>query len=417
MVTRRMALTGAGAYVALLLSRRHEYRFIATAEAQALEGVSLGLQAYQAFSGSSQGIAAYLSAIKQLTEENIALTRKVLVELNDLSNQVDALPDKFRDALREKGEQDLRAGTEAIVGDLAFVQQRLLQQPAEASLPGVVAERLKLITTKAAVLSGARATPYGRGPVAAYCVPIIMGAVAKAYAMQNDVASIKPDITSNYLPWLAEILNPNSEGSLPDRGQLAQAELRRFADSVGQRSGNPVFRRSAHALADSLAIRTRGDPATIGYIATYRPGDPEVVCDRFYTSQNGERKCARAHNVPIYRPSSVVPIGIHVNDMAGVLQPKTVFLQSDIVSIRTFGGAPQDFNTNSPREDAAARGWELASSNNGKIVVASVTDLVPQLNKEVTMPIIAQRNAIDTYSKLAEGVTRNINIAKSVFGI
>ena len=118
---------------------------------------ALALSAISAFSrGGDGGLGAYLANIKQLSEENIRLTREVLLRVAEIQAKLAELPERMRRIFVEVQGYQLAQQTQTALNLLQAVEESYKQR---GKLRDVDRRSCEQILQTCANLTGARAPP------------------------------------------------------------------------------------------------------------------------------------------------------------------------------------------------------------------------------------------------------------------
>ena len=120
--------------------------------------------------GGDGGLGAYLANIKQLSEENIRLTREVLLRVAEIQAKLAELPERMRRIFVEVQGYQLAQQTQTALNLLQAVEESYKQR---GKLRDVDRRSCEQILQTCANLTGARAAAYGVGGTAASCIAVI----------------------------------------------------------------------------------------------------------------------------------------------------------------------------------------------------------------------------------------------------
>lgn len=212
-VTRRRFLVGAMATTLPWLNpalRQGSLSFVREAHAW-VQVAALALSAISAFSrGGDGGLGAYLANIKQLSEENIRLTREVLLRVADIQAKLAELPERLRRIFIEVQGYRLAQQTQTALNLLQAVEE---SYKVRGKLRDVDRRSCEQILQTCADLTGARAAAYGIGGTAASCIAVIGAVDARAHWFLGRQADFRRWAAIAYMPWFDAILG-ESEFSL-----------------------------------------------------------------------------------------------------------------------------------------------------------------------------------------------------------
>jgi hypothetical protein len=222
-VTRRRFVVGAMAATLPWINpglRQGRLSFMRDAHAW-VQVAALALSAISAFSrGGDGGLGAYLANIKQLSEENIRLTREVLLRVAEIQAKLAELPERMRRIFVEVQGYQLAQQTQTALNLLQAVEESYKQR---GKLRDVDRRSCEQILQTCANLTGARAAAYGVGGTAASCIAVIGAVDARAHWFLGRQADFRRWVAIAYLPWFDAILGDSEFSlyrSLIDEGTL-----------------------------------------------------------------------------------------------------------------------------------------------------------------------------------------------------